>query len=216
MGEVMRTAGYRTIMVGSGTRRGFPSSVASIGISDSWAAARTIFWVTIRLRSMANPGGCPGKTSSSKSRAITVPSVIAGHWGTLPYKPCLRKHVRGRTVMKRTIALSVILTLFVATTLLSQEARRQAPRRPVQQRQSPYQQLFTLRGVEFTEDQQAEVEELRKKYTPQLMEIQRKHGSILTDEQRQAQREALQAAREAGKQGRVVSRGRRCSGQTDR
>jgi hypothetical protein len=98
--------------------------------------------------------------------------------------------------MKRTVALSVALTLVISCTVLSQERRRP--------QQTPFQQIYTLRGVEFTEDQQAEVEELRKKYTPQLMDIQRKHSSILTDEQRQAQREALQAAREAGKQGRVL------------
>ena len=99
--------------------------------------------------------------------------------------------------MKRTIALSVTLTLATACTVLSQDARRN------QQRQQPaFQRVFTLREVELTEDQQAQVVELRKKYTPQLVEIQRKHSSIFTDEQRQSQREALLAAREAGKQGR--------------
>ena len=34
--------------------------------------------------------------------------------------------------------------------------------------------VFTLREVELTEDQQAQVVELRKKYTPQLVEIQRR------------------------------------------
>jgi acetyl esterase len=33
-----------------------------------------------------------------------------------------------------------------------------------------------LRGIDFTQSQQAQVEELRKKYTPQLVEIQRKYG----------------------------------------
>ena len=80
--------------------------------------------------------------------------------------------------MKRTILLSVAMTLVIACTTLSQERRRP--------QQTPFQQLFTLRGVEFTEDQQAEVEQLRKKYTPQLMDIQRQHASILTDEQQQA------------------------------
>ena len=101
--------------------------------------------------------------------------------------------------MTRTIALSVTLTLVIACTVLSQDARRAQ-----QRQQAAFQQVFTLRGVEFTEDQQAEVKELRKKYTPQLVEIQRKHASIFTDEQRQAHREAFQAAREAGKQGREL------------
>jgi acetyl esterase len=96
--------------------------------------------------------------------------------------------------MKQAIVLSV--TLAIASTVLSQETRAQ------QRQQAAFQQGFTLRGVEFTQDQQARVEELRKKYTPQLIEIHRRYGGILTDEQRQAQREAFQSAREAGKQGR--------------
>ena len=101
--------------------------------------------------------------------------------------------------MKGTIALSVTLTLVIAGAVLAQ-----APRRVQQRPQAPLQQIFTLRGVEFTEDQQAHVEQLRKKYTPRLAKTQKKHGNILTDEQRRTQREALQTAREAGKQGRQV------------
>ena len=96
--------------------------------------------------------------------------------------------------MKRAIVLSV--TLVIATTVLSQQTGAQ------QRQQAPFQEIVTMRGVEFTAAQQARAEELRKKYTPQLAEIQRKYGGILTDEQRQAQREAFRAAREAGKEGR--------------
>jgi acetyl esterase/lipase len=101
--------------------------------------------------------------------------------------------------MKRSVALSIALSLVIACPVLSQDRRR-----PQQPPQTPFQQIFTLRGVEFTETQQGEVEDLRKKYMPKLLEIQRKHGSILTNDQRRAQREALQAAREAGKQGRAL------------
>ena len=102
--------------------------------------------------------------------------------------------------MKRVIVLSVALTLTIAGTILSQERRRQDTERAQQRQQAAVQPGFTLRGVEFTEDQKVEVEKLRKKYMPQLMDIEGKHSSILTDEQRQSQRTALQAAREAGKQ----------------
>lgn len=95
--------------------------------------------------------------------------------------------------MKRALALTVTLTLTIASTVLSQEPKQRS------QPQAAFQQVFTLRGIEFSPSQQAQVEELRKKYTPQLIEIQEKYGSILTDEQRQAQREAFRAAREAGK-----------------
>jgi len=98
--------------------------------------------------------------------------------------------------MRRVIPLSVALTLVITCTAFSQETRAQ------QRPQAAFEQVFTLRGIEFTVDQQAQVKELQAKYTPQLAEISKKHGSILTDEQRQAQREAIRAAREAGKQGR--------------
>ena len=52
--------------------------------------------------------------------------------------------------MTRTIALSMTLSLLIATTLLSQDAKRAQ-----QRQQAPFQQVFTLRGIEFTEDQQA-------------------------------------------------------------
>lgn len=101
--------------------------------------------------------------------------------------------------MKRATLLSVTLVLTVASTVLSQEPKKRGAERD-QQQPMPFQQVFTLRGVDFAQAQQAQVEELRNKYTPQLIEIQKKFGEILTDEQRQAQREAFRAAREAGKQ----------------
>ncbi len=96
--------------------------------------------------------------------------------------------------MKRAMALTVTLMLTIAGTVLPQESKQRT-----QQQQSAFDQVFTLRGVEFSPSQQAQVEELRKKYTPQLIEIQKKYGGLLTDEQRQAQRGAFRAAREAGK-----------------
>ncbi len=69
---------------------------------------------------------------------------------------------------------------------------------------APFQQLFTLRGVEFSDQQQAKVVELRKQYTPKLVEIQRGRNSVYTREQRQARRDAFQAARDADKRGREL------------
>ena len=103
--------------------------------------------------------------------------------------------------MRRVIAFSVGLALFIVGSVLSQETKRQDARKVRPRQQTAFQQVFTLRGVDFTENQRARVEELRKKYLPQLVEIQKKHGGILTDQQRQAQREAFRVAREAGKQG---------------
>lgn len=100
--------------------------------------------------------------------------------------------------MRRIISLSVVLMLVITSTGGSQDRRR--PQQP----QGPFQLVFRLRGVEFTEGQQAQVEEIRKKYTPQLAEIVRKHDSILSEEQRRAHQEAFRAAREAGKRAREL------------
>jgi len=99
--------------------------------------------------------------------------------------------------MRRTNGLAVASTLIIASTLLSQDARRAK-----QPQQAAFQQMFMLRGVEFSEDQKAKIDEIRKKYVPKLLEIQTKQNGIFTDEQMQARREAFRAAREAGKEGR--------------
>ena len=99
--------------------------------------------------------------------------------------------------MRRAIALSVTLTLIVASTLLSQEAKRQDVRRVQQRRQAAFRQVFTLRGVEFSEDQRAKVDEIRKKYVPKLEEIQKKQQSIFTEEQAGKEGRELQKAAEA-------------------
>ena len=98
--------------------------------------------------------------------------------------------------MRRTIVVSVILTLVSASTLLSQEPER---RRPAGQ--TAFQQLFTIQGVEFSEEQQIKVDEIRTRYLPTLTELQNDQMGVFTDEQRQARQKAYRAAREAGKAG---------------
>ena len=73
-----------------------------------------------------------------------------------------------------------------------------------QKTRAPFQQVFSIRGVEFTKAQQEKIEDLRKKYVPQLTESQRKVFGVYTNEQRRARRDALQAARKAGKRGREL------------
>jgi acetyl esterase/lipase len=67
------------------------------------------------------------------------------------------------------------------------------------QQRLPFPFAFSVRGVEFSEDQQTKVVELRKLYTPQLIAIQRKQGTVFTSEQRRARQEVLRLARDAGK-----------------
>jgi hypothetical protein len=59
--------------------------------------------------------------------------------------------------MKPVIAFSVTLALAIANTILSQEPRRQDTE------QVQFDQVFTLRGVDFSSSQQAQVEELRRR-----------------------------------------------------
>lgn len=99
--------------------------------------------------------------------------------------------------MKRLALLAMIVGLSLPVGLYAQNKKRQRNR-------PRYQQFFTIRGVEFTADQKEKIAELRKKYVPQLAETQQKLGGVYTREQRQARREALQAARKAGKRGREL------------
>ena len=99
--------------------------------------------------------------------------------------------------MRASLTLSVLLSLLTALPTLGQNARREQNRR--QQQRQPFQQVFTLRGVEFSEDQQTKVEDIRKKYVPMLVELQRKLNGVYTNEQRRARQAAFRAARDAGK-----------------
>ncbi len=64
------------------------------------------------------------------------------------------------------------------------------------------QSVFVVRGVAFSEDQQKKADDIQKKYTPELSELQRELNSVYTAEQRKAFQAALRAARDAGKDGR--------------
>lgn len=91
--------------------------------------------------------------------------------------------------MRTSIALSVMFCLVTVLLALGQD----------RQQQVPFRSAFSVQSVEFSEDQQAKVEELRQKYTPQLVAIQRKQGSVFMAEQRRARQEALRTAQDAGK-----------------
>jgi hypothetical protein len=90
----------------------------------------------------------------------------------------------------------VVCLLFLAGPLFAQNERRQRP--------DPLQPFFTLPGIEFSQDQQAKAEEIRKEYSPKIAETQRKWNDVITVEQEEARREAFQKARDAGKQGQEL------------
>lgn len=103
--------------------------------------------------------------------------------------------------MSRHAAIALGLFLGCGVPLFAQEADQ--PREP-RQRPSPFERFFSLPEIEFSQQQQAEVEKIREQFSPQLAENQRKWNSIITDEQQRARREAFREARQAGKKGRKL------------
>ena len=98
--------------------------------------------------------------------------------------------------------LTVIFALFsivVSGHVLAQENTQRN-----RQRTDSFQRFFTLPEIEFSEEQQMKVQEIRKEFLPNLMENQKKWDSVITPEQVQARREALQEARSEGKEGREL------------
>ena len=102
----------------------------------------------------------------------------------------------------RAIVFTFTIAMMAATPLFAQEAKNRDRNR--QQQRQAFQQVFTLRGVEFSEDQKAKVEKIRKKYVPMLAEFQRKLNGVYINEQRRARQEAFRAARDAGKNAQEV------------
>jgi hypothetical protein len=66
-------------------------------------------------------------------------------------------------VMKASLAFSMTLTL-IASTVLSQEPKKQDTTQAQRKQQAVFEQLFRLRGLELTTDQQVRAEELQEKY----------------------------------------------------
>lgn len=97
--------------------------------------------------------------------------------------------------------IAVVVAGLISGTGIAQENDRQNERR---QRPDPFQQFFTLPGIEFSEDQQGKIEELRKEFVPKLTKNQDAWNGVITDEQQQARREAFQSAREVGKEGQEL------------
>ncbi|MCB9924848.1 MAG: alpha/beta hydrolase [Planctomycetaceae bacterium] len=100
--------------------------------------------------------------------------------------------------MKHLTAITVVLLAALSNSATAQDNDRQNERR---QRPTPFQQFFTLPGIEFSKEQQAKIEELRKEFVPKLTENQEAWNGVITEEQQQARRQAFQTAREAGKEG---------------
>lgn len=96
--------------------------------------------------------------------------------------------------MRQLAAVICALALVFTSCLFAQQDTTQRDRRPDQQ-------FFTLPGIEFSKEQQAKVEAIRKVFLPKLTENQREWNGVITEEQLRARREAFQKARDAGKEG---------------
>lgn len=57
-------------------------------------------------------------------------------------------------------------------------------------------------GLDLSAEQQAKVDEIRKEYRPKLAEIQKRRNEVMTPERRRTEKEAKQAAKDAGKKGK--------------
>ena len=103
--------------------------------------------------------------------------------------------------MKQVTAITFLLIVAFGGSAFSQDANRQTERR---ERSAPFEQFFTLRGIEFSEEQQEKVEKIRKDFVPKLSGNQKKWDEVITDEQQQARRDAFQKARGEGKRGQEL------------
>lgn len=92
------------------------------------------------------------------------------------------------------IRFSLVVSLLLVSGLSLAQSPQQEPKR-----QAPFQSVFVVRGVEFSGEQQQQADELQKKYTPLLVELQRKLTSVYSAEQRRAFQGALRSARDSGK-----------------
>ena len=71
--------------------------------------------------------------------------------------------------MKLTTSLMFVLSVAVASPVLSQDGGKQEQR----QRPAPFQQFVTLPGIEFSKEQQAKVDDLYESFLPKLTKTKR-------------------------------------------
>ncbi len=106
--------------------------------------------------------------------------------------------------------LAALLVLCLAVPVVAQErAKKRAGRRAAVAKRAKrhaglpvFQRL--LKDLTLTDEQQAQLKELKEKFGPKFQELSKQKQSLLTDEQRKAMVEARKEAIEAGKKGKEV------------
>ena len=77
--------------------------------------------------------------------------------------------------MRPITAITLVLSVALGSSTFAQDNNRQ------NERPAPFQQFFTLRGIEFSKVQQAKVEEIRKEFVSKLTENQGKWDGVITE-----------------------------------
>lgn len=95
------------------------------------------------------------------------------------------------------VLMPLVLSIAITGSVCGQQNRGED-----RQRRSGFEQFFTLPGIQFSKEQQAKVDEIRKEFSSQLVANQNQWNAIITDEQQRAIRQAMREAREKGKSGR--------------
>ena len=80
--------------------------------------------------------------------------------------------------MRQATAIIIALAVVLGRPVFAKDNDRQNEQR---QRPAPFQQFFTLRGIEFSKVQQAKVEEIRKEFVPKRTENQGKWDGVITE-----------------------------------
>jgi Spy/CpxP family protein refolding chaperone len=100
--------------------------------------------------------------------------------------------------------LALAVSLAIASSLFAQDKEKKAPREGRGRGGAMDRIDGMVRNLNLTDDQKAKLEEIKKEYAPKFKEAAEKSEGILTPEQKTARKEAMKAAREAGKRGPEV------------
>ena len=100
------------------------------------------------------------------------------------------------------IALAVVASLVVVDSLSAQQSGR--GHRHQGQFPSVIQWVQNNKDLNLTDDQKAKLADLQKQYAPKLKDLAQTREKIFSEDQKKARKEAVEAARAAGKRGRDV------------
>jgi Spy/CpxP family protein refolding chaperone len=97
------------------------------------------------------------------------------------------------------VARSVLVLAIALLVAASAVAQEKSERKGRGRGGDPIDRL--TRGLTLTDDQKAKIADIKKEFTPKFAEVRKKREAILTDDQKKARDDAIQAARAEGKRG---------------